>query len=1115
MIWENVCFDADTLVACDTGYKRIADIAVGTKVKTKSGRYMPVYRVFRTQLREVLKLTVSGQEGIFVTPNHPFYAKKKGADGSMSEPGWVNASELTEGCMVAYRVDLQSLPEDFISGKEVYEMGRQLADGVFKEVPPFVFDLETGMQSVFLTGYLDAGCYVGSYDVPDGHMDIYKAVGREMAYGIARLVRNVHRIPADISKRQDRENDYFVSAVYAADETGNCYDGEFIWQPVKSIEKTDGKRTVYNLGVYEDNTYGANDVVVHNCGAFSSNKGKDFQAVLTEIVRIIEPDADDVPMPEKGRWPKSGILYDKMGRWSVAWRVHDAQFWGVPQRRKRVALVADFGGLSGPEVLLERKGMCRYFEESGETGEGTPASPEAGTGGAISFLERAGKPGGGKGILIQDEKVGTLSTFNNQSVMAGCLNPWDVQSKRIQPEEGVADALWAGEKRFGGGESYVMQEMEGQGKTGECLTPWDIQQKRINPTNGIADTLSSADKMWGSPTTLVFDDREEAPAQPMVFDASRRHSYQPFGDVCETVQAAYGTGGNNQPIVVTEKPVILNDEGRVDSGAKAYSFDSLSSNSMKSKNPYSGCREVEVAKTIDCFDPNPSKNQGGIAIVQAANGTGGNNQPTVVQPEQTAYSIGSNNSEGMKSSNPHAGISETDVSRTLDISGGNPACYQGGIAIVKEAYGFEPGAARRLDPESRFSKEVSPTLRANAGDNQPAVVCAGFDPNQGAKAATIGYEVEKAGTLEAGKVKGVLCLNDQGGAVMDMTTDMTGTLRAQDHGHAPCVMDKPVYTMNPRPQSMCVSEDMAATLGAADYKEPQMVYDGRAKAVTENQQSSVNLSDVTNALCSQGGKPGQGYQCALVPEVYDARGNGDGKVSPTLTGDHQNRVTDYTAITCQEVTDPLMASGYQKNGTQEALNGMYVMQGFGDYSESEKASSCKARDYKDATDLVVGKPEKDVAAVDFMNGKEDPNVNGTLLADESGQSLNSNKCVRTMHMVRRLTPLECERLQGYPDGWTDIGEWVDTKGKVHKESTDSARYKALGNSIALPFWFFLLRRIAAQYEKPATLGSLFDGIGGFPLCWERCNGPGTALWASEIEEFPIAVTKRHFPEKPD
>ena len=115
-------------------------------------------------------------------------------------------------------------------------------------------------------------------------------------------------------------------------------------------------------------------------------------------------------------------------------------------------------------------------------------------------------------------------------------------------------------------------------------------------------------------------------------------------------------------------------------------------------------------------------------------------------------------------------------------------------------------------------------------------------------------------------------------------------------------------------------------------------------------------------------------------------------------------------------------------------------------------------------------------------------------------------------VVRRLTPMECERLQGFPDGWTDIGEWTDTKGKLHKESSDSARYKALGNSIALPFWFYLLRRISAQYERPATLGSLFDGIGGFPLCWERCNGKGTARWASEIEEFPIAVTQYWFEE---
>jgi DNA (cytosine-5)-methyltransferase 1 len=112
-------------------------------------------------------------------------------------------------------------------------------------------------------------------------------------------------------------------------------------------------------------------------------------------------------------------------------------------------------------------------------------------------------------------------------------------------------------------------------------------------------------------------------------------------------------------------------------------------------------------------------------------------------------------------------------------------------------------------------------------------------------------------------------------------------------------------------------------------------------------------------------------------------------------------------------------------------------------------------------------------------------------------------------VVRRLTPLECERLQGFPDGWTDIGEWIDSKGKKHKEA-DSPRYKALGNSIALPPWKWVLKRLCANYERDATMASLFDGIGGFPLIWEQLNGKGSCLWASEIDEFPMAVTKMRF-----
>ena len=104
--------------------------------------------------------------------------------------------------------------------------------------------------------------------------------------------------------------------------------------------------------------------------------------------------------------------------------------------------------------------------------------------------------------------------------------------------------------------------------------------------------------------------------------------------------------------------------------------------------------------------------------------------------------------------------------------------------------------------------------------------------------------------------------------------------------------------------------------------------------------------------------------------------------------------------------------------------------------------------------------------------------------------------------VRRLTPRECERLQGFPDNFTSI-----------PGAKDSNRYKALGNSIALPQWRFVLGNISKYLPKGATLGSLFDGIGGFPLIWEEIHGKGSARWASEIEKFPIEVTKIRFPEE--
>ena len=178
-----------------------------------------------------------------------------------------------------------------------------------------------------------------------------------------------------------------------------------------------------------------------------------------------------------------------------------------------------------------------------------------------------------------------------------------------------------------------------------------------------------------------------------------------------------------------------------------------------------------------------------------------------------------------------------------------------------------------------------------------------------------------------------------------------------------------------------------------------------------------------------------------------------------------------------------------------------------------------ATDYKGVKNEVVEQNKLIVQpayAIDCRNATIDADKNGTLQSDMV-RNVNSNNVVmekKGRYIVRRLTPMECERLQGYPDHWTDMESYTDTKGKNCKVS-ETARYKALGNSIALPSWKYVLKKIAACYERDATMASLFDGIGGFPLLWEQINGKGSCLWASEIEEFPIAVTKNRIGDQTD
>ena len=275
-----------------------------------------------------------------------------------------------------------------------------------------------------------------------------------------------------------------------------------------------------------------------------------------------------------------------------------------------------------------------------------------------------------------------------------------------------------------------------------------------------------------------------------------------------------------------------------------------------------------------------------------------------------------------------------------------------------------------------------------------------------------------------------------------------------------------------------IQTDLSGTLGCRnDQTLIDFDYPSVARSLTARYDGSPCVDRGPNVVVA-GFKPHAGagagsigYSKELAPTidtgkpmaVYDARGNGDGKIACTLTGDHQSRITDYTAIA--------VATG-----------------------------QARAEIMQDGCPTLNCHHEQPIIAHTLRARGNDPHR-----ADASTYPIANG-------IVRRLTPLECERLQGYPDGWTDIGPWTDSARKLHKESSDSARYTALGNSIALPPWKWVLKRLCACYERDATMGSLFDGIGGFPLLWERLNGPGTCLWASEIEEFCIAVTKKRIGE---
>ena len=364
----------------------------------------------------------------------------------------------------------------------------------------------------------------------------------------------------------------------------------------------------------------------------------------------------------------------------------------------------------------------------------------------------------------------------------------------------------------------------------------------------------------------------------------------------------------------------------------------------------------------------------------------------------------------------------------------------------------------------------------------------------------IGQAGDAAYTLQEGHEHGVCCLDDAKAYTLKIRSGCEGggkgaLVQTEKSATLSTLQDQTLFVVEPTfciqgntidradtagANGIGVKEDVCYTLNTIDR--PAVAFALDCRNMTANEELSATLQAKGN-----GGQSLNYINPVAEPLIYDARGNGDGITSPTMTGDHNSRVTDYTAITLQgdTVAGALLARDYKGPGRADSLG------------------------------RVIAQP----IGADLYNGTLTGDKAVTLTAATAKGGTNTGpsvieKIIRWI--VRRLTPTECERLQGYPDGWTDLGDWVDSKGKAHK-AADTPRYKALGNSIALPQWYYVLGGIADRLPDNATLGSLFDGIGGFPYVWAQLHAGRKELcvWASEIEEFPIAVTKKWFPEVED
>lgn len=517
----------------------------------------------------------------------------------------------------------------------------------------------------------------------------------------------------------------------------------------------------------------------------------------------------------------------------------------------------------------------------------------------------------------------------------------------------------------------------------------------------------------------------------------------------------------------------------------------------------------------------------GAPTLTAAAGMSGNNQPVVCMTPWDCQS-----------------------KRIFDTNGSSPT-LQGGVGG-----GVNNPAVMCMTPWDAQSQRVydedgiSPTLssRENSGLNREAVLCAGFKLGNSEQARSIGYEEEKSPTLNAecgGNKPAVVaptCLDmshacdvirdcgeqapalqarmGTGGNQIPLTYGI-GNGQVNDGAAMTEEVSQTLNTMHDAQAVVCedVSHALRAKANCA-YREDAETYPVQNMVVRRltplectrlqgyPEFMEMNIEEMTkDEYIAANIASGQIVVDCENGKIYTTKGPGGKRLSePRLLAG--TNVNGYRVVSIRNGDTKLQCRVHRvvwiaKNGI---IPEGYVI----DHINNDKADNR-------ISNLQLLTPEENSHKAHrdgrYLVGDDNPSTKLPVSKRKEVVELYRSGEMTTKELSEKYGICK-SRVQQIVStyGWVDIGDWVDEKGKKHKDA-DSPKYKALGNSIALPFWEWMLRRMARYMPEGATLGSLFDGIGGFPLVFERIHGKGTARWASEIEQFPIVVTKKWFGEE--